>query len=171
MQGSGKSTQAKMLADKLNIPYIEMGQLLRNRAQQEDETGRQIKKALDEGILVPDEITIALLKEKLASKEAEDGFVLDGYPRNETQLSTLPESIDKVLYIKVSDTEAQSRLTKRARHDDTPELIKKRIEIYYKDTDPLLEYFRSKNFLEEINGEKSIEEVNSEIENRLNLTN
>ena len=162
-QGSGKSTQADLLSKYLNIPRIEMGQLLRNRAEASDETGRKIKMSLDAGILVPNEITIKTLKEQLQKPEFKKGFIIDGYPRNQVQLDALPQNVDIVFYINVSDKEAIKRLTKRGREDDSKELIIKRLEIYHQQTEPLLEKFREQNKLKEISGEKSIEDINKEV--------
>lgn len=167
-QGSGKSTQAKMLVSQLNLPYIEMGQVLRDKAQEDTEIGRQIKTPLDLGELVPDEITISLLNEKLTTPEFQNGFILDGYPRNQVQIQGLKAKIDKVFYIRIDDTEAVKRLLLRGRHDDTKELLTRRLEIYHEKTEPLLKKYRSQNILIEINGDKSIEEVNKSIIEKLN---
>jgi adenylate kinase len=167
MQGSGKSTQAKLLAEKFRLPYIEMGQVLRDRAAGEDETAKIITDALSKGKLVENQITIECLKEKLTRSEYRDGYVIDGYPRNLFQVKALDPDISKVFYIKVSDQEAVKRLTSRARHDDTPELIKKRIEIYHQETEPLLEHFQKLQLLEEVNGERTIEEIANDLEQRV----
>jgi adenylate kinase len=163
-QGSGKSTQAKMLASTLNLPYIEMGQIFRDKAAKDDsETARQIKIALDAGELVKDNIAVETLKERLIDPMFSNGFILDGYPRNQAQLEGLDKNIDKVFYIKVSDQEAIKRLSLRARDDDTQEALARRLEIYHEKTEPLLELFRQKNILEEIDGQKSIQDVNKEV--------
>lgn len=167
MQGSGKSTQAKLLADKLNVPCVEMGQLLRDKSQDTDDIAKKIREALTVGRLVENQITIDALKEKLKDRIFENGYVLDGYPRNEQQVEELDSDISKVFYITVSDEEATRRLSSRGRHDDTPELIKKRLEIYHHETEPLLEYFRSRALLEEINGERPIEEVAKDLEEKV----
>lgn len=167
MQGSGKSTQAKILSQKLNVPYVEMGQVLRDKSQEESEIGHKIKQALETGVLVDNQITIQALNEKLKGDGFKNGFVLDGYPRNQQQLENLPEGIDKVFYIKVSKEENLKRLTSRGRHDDTPDLIEKRIEIYLKETEPLLQHFNNLHLLEEVNGERSIEEIAADLEMRV----
>ncbi len=163
MQGSGKSTQAQILAKKLNVPYIETGQLLRDKSNDVDNIGSAIRDALESGKLVENKITIDSLKEKIKAVGI-NGYVLDGYPRNSEQLSFLDNDIDKVFYINVSDEEATKRLQSRGRHDDTPELIKKRIEIFHRETEPLLDYFRKKGILVEINGERSVEAVSQDLE-------
>lgn len=167
-QGSGKSTQAQLLAKYLNLSQIEMGQLLRNKSKEEDEDAKKIRQALETGNLVPNEITIRTLKEELKKPQYDKGFVLDGYPRNNIQQNELPKDIDKVFYIKVSEGESIKRLTKRGREDDSKEIIAKRLAIYHDQTEPLLDNFRKQGVLIEINGEKSIEEIHEEIKDLIN---
>lgn len=168
MQGSGKSTQAKKLAEDLDMPYVEMGQLLRDKSHDKDDIAKRVQEALSTGKLVENQITIDCLKNKLSQPGFEKGYVLDGYPRNKNQLIALEPDISKVFYINVSDDEATRRLMTRGRHDDSPELIKERIRIYHDETEPLLEYFKEKRLLEEINGERPIEAVAEDIEKRVN---
>ncbi|HSX19103.1 MAG TPA: nucleoside monophosphate kinase [Candidatus Saccharimonadales bacterium] len=158
-QGSGKSTQAKMLSEHLNVPYIEMGQMLRDKMTDNTQDAQDIKVAMESGNLVDNEITIRALTERLTKPDAKDGFVLDGYPRNQEQLDKFPIEVDKVIYVKVPDEEAISRLSKRARADDTPEAIQKRLEIYHNETEPLLEQFRQKGLLTEVDGKPNIDDV------------
>lgn len=165
MQGSGKSTQAQILANKLSIPYIEMGQLLRDKSKDNDQIGIAIRKSLESGKLVDNEITIDTLKQK--TFEYKLGYVLDGYPRNKQQLGALDLDIDVVYYIKVSDGEARKRLLSRNRQDDTPQLIDKRIEIFHSETEPLLSYFLNKGLLQEVDGERTIEEISEDLEKRV----
>lgn len=162
-QGSGKSTQAKLIADKLNLPHFEMGDLLRERAKASDKIGSQIKKALDAGQLVPNEITIKILNENISKNKSKDGYVLDGYPRNSVQLAALEPDINKAFYIQVSDEEAIRRLSLRKREDDTQKILEKRLEIYHQRTEPLLENFRGKGILNEVDGERTIEEIHEDI--------
>lgn len=162
-QGSGKSTQAKLLADNLNLPYLEMGQLLRDRAGENDEFAEELKSTLDSGNLVENKITIEILREKLSHLSSTGGYILDGFPRNSIQYDALNEDIDLVFYVKVSDEEAVKRLMLRARSDDSNEGLKKRLEIYHSETEPLLAKFKQKGILEEIEGQRSIEQVNADI--------
>lgn len=166
-QGSGKSTQAKMLSEKLSLPYIEMGQLLRDQSKENDTQAGEIREALEVGNLVPDKITIKTLGDRLAKKDCEMGFVLDGYPRNYAQLEGLPKGIDKVFYIKVSDDEAIHRLIDRGRYDDSLDVIARRLELYHTETEPLLTYFKQGNNLEEIDGERAIDDIHQDILTRL----
>lgn len=162
-QGSGKSTQAKILADYIKLPYVEMGQMFRDKAEENSDLGKKVKISLDTGELVPDDIAVNLLNEKLNGPNYRNGFVLDGYPRNQAQMDGLKQEIDKVFYIKVSDAEAIKRLSLRARHDDTEELLKRRLEIYHEKTEPLLSKFRDRGILVDINGERTIEEINTQL--------
>src|SRR3989304_8984876 len=128
-QGSGKSTQAKMLAGSLSLPYIEMGQLLRDRAKDMDFEAGEISLALETGNLVPDLIAVKTLQERISKNDCKKGFVLDGYPRNYAQLEGLPPGIDKVFYIKISDNIGIKRLINRNRRDDNLDVITRRLEI------------------------------------------
>jgi len=162
-QGSGKSTQAKMVADELGFPYIEMGQMLRDKAQEKSDLGESIKKSLGAGELVTDNIAVDVLNNTLNDLKFSHGFVLDGYPRNQAQLDGFKYSPDKVFYVKVSDQEAIKRLTLRARADDTKEALLRRLEIYHEKTEPLLKKYKNAGILTKINGEKSIDDVRQEI--------
>lgn len=163
-QGSGKSTQAKMLADHFNVPYIEMGQLLRDKQNDNDEDAKVIKKAMETGSLVSDnKITIRTLNQRLSTPDCTNGFVLDGYPRNDEQIKSLPEGIDRAIYINIPDEEAVRRLSQRGRADDRPEIIQKRLDVYHQETEPLLSHFRDMGILVEIDGKPSVEEVSSQV--------
>lgn len=166
-QGSGKSTQAKLLAQKLGVPHIEMGQLLRDKAQNLDPAAAEIQEIIKVGNLVPEQIVIATLQERIRKKDCQGGFVLEGFPRNYAQLEGLPAGITKVFFIKVSDTEAIKHLIDRGRHDDNLDVIQRRLELYHRETEPLLTYFRQEEILEEVDGEATIAEVHQDIVNRL----
>ena len=167
IQGSGKSTQAKIAAEKLSLPYIETSQLLREKSNGEDEDAKRITEALDRGNLVPNEITIRTLKERLEKPDCRQGYILDGYPRNEEQFQNLDDDINRVFYVAVSDEEAIRRLSKRARHDDTGEALKRRMDLYHLQTEPVLDKFRDEGILEEIDGERTIEEIAKDIESKV----
>lgn len=157
-----------MVAEELGLAYVEMGQMLRDKATETSELGTRIKKSLDAGELVADEIAVNLLNNTLSDTKFENGFVLDGYPRNQAQLDGFKYSPEKVFYVKVSDEEAIKRLALRAREDDTKEALARRLEIYHEKTEPLLEKYRDAGILLEIDGEKSIEDVHEEIKSNLN---
>lgn len=166
-QGSGKSTQAKLLAQKLGVPYIEMGQLLREKAQSLGPQAGEIQEAIKVGNLVPEQIVIATLQERIKKKDCQNGFVLDGFPRNYAQIAGLPKGIGKVFFVKISDTEAIRRLVSRGRHDDNLDVIQRRLALYHHETEPLLTYFRQEGILEEIDGHATIEEIRKDIVKRL----
>src|SRR3989338_938955 len=134
-QGSGKSTQARVVAQKLGLPCIEMGQLLRDKAKDDDREGIEVNQALEVGELVPDVLAIKVFKERVAKSDCKNGYVLDGYPRNYAQLEALDLDIDKVFFIQVSDQEGLKRSISRARHDDTLTVLTKRLEVYHKNTE------------------------------------
>ena len=166
-QGSGKSTQAEMLATSLGLPYIEMGQIFRDRSRENDTEAGEIRAALETGDLVPDKITVKTLQDRLEKDDCKNGFVLDGYPRNYAQIEGLPKDIDKVFYIKVRDEEAIRRLIDRGRHDDSLDVIQRRLELFHRETEPLLTYFQQEEILEEVDGERSREEIHQDIVARM----
>lgn len=170
-QGSGKSTQAKLAAEKLSLPYIEMGSLLREIAQGNDTKAGEIRQALETGDLVPDYITIETLQKRLNKPDCQSGFVLDGYPRNYAQLEGLPPNIDRVFYFTIPDEEAVKRLIERGRHDDTLKVITRRLEVYHRDSEPLVTYFTEQGILEEIDANRNIEEIKIDMIRRLENEN
>jgi len=166
-QGSGKSTQAKLLAERLKLPCIEMGQLFRDKSKSANQDGPDIKRALDVGNLVPDSLAIKTLHERLLRPDCNKGYILDGYPRNYAQLEGLDKDIDRVFYVKVSDRESSRRLLSRGRADDNLDVLTRRLNIYHKETEPLLGYFREQGILEEIDGERPVELIAEDIAKRL----
>lgn len=155
-QGSGKSTQAKLLSQFLRLPYISTGDIFR-------EMGGDIKQILDKGQLVDDATTSAIITERLSKADCKEGFVVDGYPRSLEQLRLFDPHFDRVFYLKLKEETVMERLLKRRREDDTEELINKRLELYYEQTQPLLDHYENLGKLVEIEGEGSIEQVYSRI--------
>ena len=143
-QGSGKSTHAKYIADKLKAPYIYTGDLFRELEKERSQRGRLIKRLMRAGEIIPNEISIPALEEYLKDFDLSKGIVLDGYPRNTGQAESLPIKIDLIVYIKLSEEIAIERLSTRGRYDDTPQAIKMRLEMYKKETQPVLNYFKDK---------------------------
>lgn len=164
-QGSGKSTQAEILAKKLSVPHIETGSLYRELANSNSETGRKIKEALAKGSLVDDETTFEVVDQHLS--EMKNGFVIDGFPRTLLQAKRDLFPIDVVFFLRLSNEEAIKRLLLRHRVDDTPELIAERLRLYHEQTEPILNYYQESGKLIEINGEESIEEIASAINAKL----
>jgi adenylate kinase len=173
--GAGKGTQAKRISAETGIPHIATGDMLRQAMDSETEMGVRIKPTYDAGDLVPDDLMIELIRERLSAPDTSDGLILDGFPRNVAQAEALDrmlEEIDRllltVLYFRVPDELAVERLHVRAlqegRTDDTPEIIRHRLEVFHKKTEPLVEYYRSKGILVGIHAERPIDAVFAEVQ-------
>ena|SRR3989344_313118 len=167
-QGSGKSTQGKLLAEFLQVPYISTGDIFRQIAAQATTEGQKIKQIIESGNLVDDQTTAKLLQDRIEKDDCNKGFILDGYPRNLEQVRLIPNlNFDKVLYINVLEQVVVERLLKRGRLDDTEEGIKLRLNLYTEQTQPLLDYFKSKGILIEVSGIGDIQTVQDEIKKSL----
>ncbi|MCL5433305.1 MAG: nucleoside monophosphate kinase [Patescibacteria group bacterium] len=167
IQGAGKSTQGSFLSEKFKIPYLSTGHIFRELSKEKSKIGRYIKEVMNAGFLVPDKKTLKIVSEYLNRSEYKKGYILDGFPRTLSQAKEFKNGIDKVIYLRVSDKEALWRLSYRNgddnREDETLAALRKRIELFHKFTEPVLDYYRKKGVLIEIDGEKPIEEVNKEI--------
>ena len=167
IQGSGKSTQGNILAEKLHIPYLSSGHIFRQMSQEKTQWGRYVKETLNAGFLIPDEKAIPIIEEYLGKPEYKNGYILDGFPRTVPQAEKFTNGVEKVIYLKVSDKEALWRLSGRVeagvREDNTLQAIRKRIQLFHDVTEPVLEFYRQKGTLLEVDGEKSIEEVTAQI--------
>lgn len=168
--GSGKTTQADILAEKYHFDQLNLGDFLRERAKAEDDEGRVIKAALDRGRLVDNRIVGRLMRQKLADPTYQKGFVVDGYPRNIDQLKFFDPDYILVFYLDIPDSESLERLLKRGREDDRPELIGKRLALYHELTEPVLSFYEKLGKLVRINGRGTIEEVAREIEGNLKVS-
>lgn len=166
IQGAGKSTQGNILSKELGVPYLSTGHIFRTMAQEKTHIGRYIKEVMNAGFLIPDEKTLEIVSEYLSRPEYEKGYIMDGFPRTVGQAKAFKNGIDAVVYLHVSDKEALWRLSYRdqgGREDETLMALRKRIELFHKFTEPVLEFYRKKGILFEVDGEKSIEDISKEI--------
>ncbi len=179
-QGSGKGTQASRLAEEREIPHVSTGDMFRASIAAGSPLGRRVEPILASGELVPDELTVALIRERLSEPDATRGFVLDGFPRNLAQaealdamLTEIDRELDLVLFFDLDQVTSTERLRKRAviegRDDDTPDAIARRLELYHEQTAPLVELYRTSGRLVTIRAERTIDEVANEIAEALDL--
>jgi adenylate kinase len=179
-QGSGKGTQAKRIAAAHAIPHVSTGDMFRAAIARETPLGQKVKPILESGELVPDDLTVGLIRERLSETDAQAGFILDGFPRNIAQAEALDALLDElgrpltaVLELLVPDEVCRERMTRRAaeegRTDDTPEAIARRLAIYHEETAPLAEYYRAAGKLVGVDGTGTIDEIASRIEDALKV--
>ncbi len=172
--GAGKGTQAKLISKEFDLIHLSTGEILRSAIEKQTPLGQQAKSYVDKGELVPDDIIIGLIRNRLQSYDNPKGFIFDGFPRTIKQaeafdqmLAELGSEITAVIRIKVTDDEILKRLLNRAkiegRTDDTPEVIQHRLEVYRKNTEPLIDFYKKQNKLYEVDGLGTIEEVNERI--------
>lgn len=199
--GAGKGTQAKILVERYGIPQISTGDMLREHRAKGTELGKKAQEYMDKGQLVPDEIILGMVRERLSQPDCEKGFILDGFPRTVAQaealdqlLAEMGKKLDFVLALVVPDELLVERLTGRRtckncgmmyhikykppkvegkcdvcggelyqRPDDNEETVRSRLKVYHESTAPLIEYYKNKGLLKEIDGSKSIEEITQQI--------
>lgn len=199
--GAGKGTQAEMICDKFNIPALSTGNILREAIKNGTETGLKAKSYMDAGALVPDEVIIGVIRERMQQPDAANGFILDGVPRTVAQAEALEKmgvEIDRVVNIYVSDEDIVRRLSGRRvcescgasyhtiyrpsketdtcdrcggrliiRKDDEPETILARLETYHKETKPLIDFYRIRGKLVEVEGAEELSETSARVEKAL----
>ncbi len=172
--GAGKGTQAAVIASELNIPHISTGEIFRANVGEGTELGVEAKKYMDKGEYVPDSITNAMVADRLAQPDTGNGFLLDGYPRTLEQvgeldkiLANLETPLDTVVEITANTEEVIARLLNRAklegRADDTEDVIRRRMEVYAEQTEPLTAVYREKGLLVQVDGMGSVEEVSARL--------
>ena len=195
--GAGKGTQAKRIAEKYGIPHISTGDIFRANIKQGTELGKKAKTYMDQGLLVPDELTVDLVIDRIQQDDAKNGYILDGFPRNIPQaqcldeaLAKLNEKIDYAINVEVPDENIVNRMGGRRacvgcgatyhvefnptktegvcdicgeklilRDDDKPETVKKRLNVYHEQTQPLIEYYGSAGVLREVDGTVDMDDV------------
>ncbi|GLF92479.1 adenylate kinase [Bacillus safensis] len=205
LPGAGKGTQAERIVDDYGIPHISTGDMFRAAMKEETQLGLEAKSFIDKGELVPDEVTIGIVRERLGKNDCEQGFLLDGFPRTVAQAEALEEilkdlgrTIDYVINIKVDKDALMERLTGRRickncgatyhlvfnppakenvcdkcggelyqRADDNAETVSTRLEVNLKQTEPLLNFYSEKGYLENIEGAKHINDVYADIKDLL----
>jgi adenylate kinase len=147
--GAGKGTQAAVLSEKLGVPHISTGDLFRAHISQQTELGKEVRRYLDAGDLVPDAVTNEMVRQRLSEEDARHGFLLDGFPRNVAQADVLAKilsddgnALNAVIEFQVPEEELVQRLLARGRNDDTEDVIRYRQQVYRQETAPLLGYYR-----------------------------
>jgi len=165
IQGAGKSTQGSMLSSKFGIPYLSSGHVFREMAKDKSPEGRMLKETLNSGSLVSDEQTLEVILTYLKNPEYAKGYILDGFPRTVPQAEAFGTGVDKVIFIDVSDKEALWRISGRVsdRDDETLNAIRRRIELFHENTQPVIEYYREHGSLVEVDGEQEVDAVFSSI--------
>jgi adenylate kinase len=177
-QGSGKGTQAKRLAGEYGLVHVSTGDMLRAAIDEGSDLGERVKDIVESGELVPDELIVDVMRRRLSSNGAANGFILDGFPRNMAQADALDamlrdigKPLDVVFELQLSDGKSLERMSGRAaeegRADDTPEAMAKRLEIYRAETEPLVEHYRTRGNVVGIHADRSISEVFAEIQKAL----
>jgi adenylate kinase len=168
--GAGKGTQAQTLAQGHNIPHISTGDILRNAVARQTELGIKAQSYMDKGELVPDQLILDLVQERLSQPDATSGWILDGFPRTLAQasfldelLSQIDQACDYVINFEVPDEILVERLLGRGRKDDTEEVIRHRLDVYRQQTAPLIDFYRERQQLVSIDGHQAIEQVNQKL--------
>jgi adenylate kinase len=166
--GAGKGTQAGLVAKRLGIPHVSTGEMFRHHVSSGTELGKKVKAILEGGGYVPDDITVAMLEERLAEPDARDGYILDGFPRTGPQVEALDDLIgkdglDRVVLFDVDEDVLAERLLARGRADDTEDTIRNRFKIYQEQTSPLIEIYDGRGLVARIDGLGEMDEVTDRV--------
>ena len=172
--GAGKGTQAQTLALHWHIPHISTGDILRGAMKERSPLGIKAQSYVDRGELVPDQLLLDIMEERLSQSDAQSGWILDGFPRNVNQASFLEQLLQKLtqdsvraINLDVPDEVLVSRLLGRGRADDTEEVIRRRLEVYREQTLPLIDFYRDRQQLMSINGNQPLEKVTADLQELL----
>jgi adenylate kinase len=164
--GAGKGTQSQRLIDKLQVPHLSTGDMLRDAVQKQTPEGRRAIEFMDRGKLVPDDIILAMVARRIAEADCAKGCLLDGFPRTLAQAEALDSllarqkiPLDAVVELRVDEDALARRLSERGRADDRPEVIRERLDTYRRQTEPLVEYYRQKGLLRSVNGDGTPDDV------------
>jgi adenylate kinase len=178
---SGKGTQAKRIHEKYGVAHLSTGDMLRAAIAQGTEIGKKAKSIMDQGKLVPDEVVVGIIADRIVQPDCAKGFVLDGFPRTVNQAKALDDmltgkklAVDHVIVMEVNEAELIKRVENRAaeakkkgepvRPDDDPETFKKRLGVYKAETAPILPYYDAQGKIRRVDGMKSIDEVTAQID-------
>ena len=172
--GVGKGTQANIIKDTYNIPHLSTGEILRNEIEVKSDIGLIAKNYIDDGLLVPDNILLKILENNISRSNSSNGYILDGFPRNLQQvedlndlINKLDHTIDIVISLTADEDELIKRLIKRSeesgRSDDTADIISNRQKVYWKQTAPIIAYYKKRGILKEVNGLGTIQEITKRI--------
>ena len=171
---AGAGTQAKLICDYFDIKHLSTGDMLRAEINNKSDIGKTAKSFIDQGALVPDEVLLNIIDSRLSDSNVQNGYLLDGFPRTIPQAKGLNDilknnrqKLDAVVSLTANENELIERLIKRGRDsgrsDDTPEIIKQRQEVYWKQTSPLINFYKDENLIKEIDGIGAINEIKNRI--------
>ena len=166
--GAGKGTQAALVASRLGVPHISTGEMFRDHVASGTDLGRQVQELMEAGAYVPDEITVAMLADRMRSPDTDEGFILDGFPRKIGQVASLdkllgPDGLDRVVLFEVDEERLVERMLARGRADDSEQTIRSRFKVYEEQTAPLVELYRSRKLVVSVDGEGPVDEVTERI--------
>ena len=173
--GAGKGTQASKVAERLGIPHISTGDMFRHHVSNDTDLGRQVKAIMEAGDYVPDEITIAMLSERIGQDDAQAGYILDGFPRTVAQVESLDgllgvDGLSRVVVFEVDEGELTQRMLSRGRADDTAETIHNRFQVYTDQTQPLIDVYDDRGLTMSVNGMGEMDEITDRIVHQLGDT-
>lgn len=166
--GAGKGTQATRVAERLGVPHISTGEMFRHHVSESTDLGRKVEAIMAAGDYVPDEVTVAMLNERIAEVDAATGYILDGFPRTVPQVEALDgligtDGLDRVIVFEVDENELIDRMLSRGRADDTDETIRNRFKVYVAQTQPLLDIYGERGIVTSVSGMGEMDEVTDRI--------
>lgn len=174
--GSGKGTQAQLLSEQLTVPHISTGEMLRQAIIQKTGLGEKAQYYVDKGELVPDELLLNLIRERLNQNDVQSGWILDGFPRNVSQATFLDQLLlefgkfsEQAINLEVSDNQLIKRLLLRGRKDDNEETIRRRLEVYREKTKPVIDYYNRHCRLTSVDGNLPLEQVTASLKHVITI--
>ncbi len=174
--GAGKGTQASLLAQLHGIPHISTGEILRAAIKEKTQLGVEAQGFVDRGELVPDDLILNLIRERLQQSDTDNGWILDGFPRNVAQaefleklLSELNQDCDYALNLEVADSVLIQRLLGRGRKDDNESTISRRLDVYREQTAPVIEFYKQRELLVSVNGDQALDNVTNDLQSKISV--